>query len=150
MSYSQLLYHIIFRTKNSKKAINQVNERLMYHYIYTQSENMGCTIYRIGGMEEHIHILVSIPPSICIADYVKQIKVSSSKRFCHSKEFPEFGSWATGYAALTYTYRDKDIIIRYIMSQKDHHKVFSFRDEYLKLLEESGIKVDQKYFLQEE
>ena len=111
---------------------------------------MGCTIHRIGGMEEHVHILVGLPATMTVADYVKNVKVSSSKRFTHSLEFPFFEGWASGYAALTYTFRDKTMIMQYIMSQKEHHKYRTFAEEYRILLEESGINIDERYFLKDE
>ena len=150
MAYTQLLYHIVFRTKNSRMTISEPNERLMYKYIFETSQNIGCTIHRIGGMPDHIHILVSLPPTLAVAQYVETVKTSLSKCFGHSPEFPAFEGWASGYAAITYSTREKDMIVNYIKGQKAHHKTRSFADEYRLILQQAGIAIDECYFLKNE
>ena len=97
-------------------------------------------------MEEHIHILSDLHPSIALADYVRDIKTASSLWLKEQDNFPIFEGWADGYAALTYTWRDKEMIVNYIKNQQEHHKKVSFMDEYRRLLEEHGIVIDDKYF----
>lgn len=145
-SYRQILYHIVFRTKNSAEIlpIEQCNE--LYKYIWGIIRNKNCMLYRINGMEEHIHILTDLHPSISLADFVRDIKTASSQWLKGHPAFPCFKGWADGYAALTYAWRDKDMIIEYIKNQQEHHKKYSFVDEYRKLLKEHGIKIDEKYF----
>ena len=76
-------------------------------------------------MEEHIHILSDLHPSIALADYIKDIKVASSKWMKRSGLFPNFKGWGIKYCALTYSYKEKEIIIDYIKKQQEHHKTFS-------------------------
>ena len=97
-------------------------------------------------MEEHIHLLSDLHPSIALADYVRDIKTASSLWLKEQDNFPIFDGWADGYAALTYTWRDKEMIVNYIKNQQEHHKKESFMDEYRRLLEEHGIVIDDKYF----
>ena len=97
-------------------------------------------------MEDHIHILSDLHPSIALADYVRDIKTSTSIWLKKNKNFTNFVGWASGYAALTYAYRDKEMIINYIKNQQAHHEKVSFVEEYKKLLNEQGVKVDEKYF----
>ncbi|MDO4971963.1 MAG: transposase [Bacteroidales bacterium] len=149
MAYTQLLYHIIFRTKGSVPSINFENERTMYHYIYSTSRNLGCIIHRIGGMPDHIHILVGLPADMPPSIYVEKIKVSTSKKFKGSELFPLFTGWATGYAALTYSYRDKDLITNYIIRQKKHHLTIAFSLELRNLLLENGVEINEDYFLKD-
>ena len=145
-SYRQILYHIIFRTKGSKKVLSLEHTRELYAYIMGVIRNKNCFLYRINGMEEHLHILSDLHPSIALADYVRDIKTSSSLWLKQNLNFPNFMGWADGYAALTYAYRDKEIIINYIINQQEHHKKVSFVEEYRKLLKEHGIKIDERYF----
>jgi REP element-mobilizing transposase RayT len=146
-SYRQIIYHIIFRTKNSQKVLNFVNSEDIYKYIGGVIKNKGCNLYRINGMEDHIHILTDLHPSIALSDYIRDIKTATSIWIKDSKKFPGFVGWAEGYAALTYAYRDKDMIINYIKNQQVHHKIISFEEEYTKLIKEQGIKIDERYFL---
>jgi putative transposase len=146
-SYRQILYHIVFRTKNSKKSLPQDNIKDLFAYITGIIKNKNCHLYRINGMEEHIHILSDLHPDIALADYMRDIKTSSSLWLKKESSFPDFDGWAVGYAALTYAYRDKDRIIEYIKNQQEHHKKANFKEEYRKLLDEQGIKIDERFFL---
>ena len=97
-------------------------------------------------MEDHIHILSDLHPSIALADFMRDIKTASSLWLKQHGYFPDFRGWADGYAALTYAWRDKDMIVNYIKNQQEHHKKEPFEKEYKQLLEEHGISVDEKYF----
>lgn len=145
-SYLQILYHIIFCTKNSNKLLPLDESQELYKYIWGIIKNQNGFLYRISGMEEHIHILSDLHPSVALADYVRDIKTASSVWLKQSGIFPEFDGWADGYAELTFFWKDKDIIINYIKNQREHHKKWSFEDELRKLLEEHGIKPHLPFF----
>jgi REP element-mobilizing transposase RayT len=97
-------------------------------------------------MNDHIHILSDLHPSIALADYIKDIKVSSSKWMKESGLFPDFNGWGIKYCALTYSYKEKETIVNYIKNQQEHHKKESFRDEIKRLFLENGIDMDEKWF----
>ncbi|KAA6334865.1 hypothetical protein EZS27_016855 [termite gut metagenome] len=101
-------------------------------------------------LQEHIHILSDLHPSVALADYIKDIKVSSSKWMKASGYFPDFKGWAVKYCALTYSNKEKEVIIRYIKNQQEHHKKESFVDEVRRLFKENGIDLDEKWFWQDE
>ena len=101
---------------------------------------------RINGMEDHIHILSDLPPTIALAAYVRDIKSNSSQWLKKNPKFPAFDGWADAYAALTYSWRDKDMVVEYIKNQREHHKRTDFITEYRTLLEEHGIEIDDRYF----
>jgi REP element-mobilizing transposase RayT len=145
-SYRRILYHIVFRTKNGRKTLNQKNSKELFAYILGIIKNKNCFPYRINGMEDHLHILSDLHPTIALADYVRDIKTSTSIWLKESGKFTQFEGWADGYAALTYAWKDKEMIINYIKNQQDHHSKKSFEDELRKLLKEQGIEVDERYF----
>lgn len=145
-SYRQIFYHIIFRTKNSTRSLPLNNIDKLFAYIIGIIENKNCHLYRINGMEDHIHILSDLHPSIALADYVRDIKTSTSLWLKQNPVFSKFRGWAEGYAALTYSYENKDQIINYIKNQQLHHRKVSFYDELKELLESSGIQINEKYF----
>ncbi|GHT39712.1 hypothetical protein AGMMS49965_06500 [Bacteroidia bacterium] len=101
-------------------------------------------------MPDHIHILSDLHPSVALADYIKDIKVSSSRWMKESGYFPDFSGWSVKYCALTYSYKEKDVIINYIKNQQEHHKVEVFGDEIKRLFKENGIDEDEKWFWQDE
>lgn len=119
----------------------------LYGYIVGLLENNKCHPFRINGVEDHIHILTHIHPSVSLSDLVKDIKVSTSKYIKEKNLFNGFSSWQEGYGAFTYSIREKDILINYIKNQEEHHRKKTFRDEYIELLNEHEIAFEEKYFL---
>ena len=145
MSYRQIYYQIVFGTKNREATITEAYCEELYKYIWGVIKNSNCKLYRINGIEDHIHIFSDLHPSLSLADYVKDIKVASNIWMKESGKFPEFKGWGDGYGAFTYSTKEKDTVIEYIKNQKEHHKSESFYDEYRRLLMEHGIKFDEKY-----
>ena len=146
-TYRQIFYQVVFGTKNRKPSIVKEHDEELYKYISGIIKNKNCKLYRINGIEDHIHIMSDLHPSICLADYVKEIKVASSLWMKENGKFPAFEGWQDGYGAFTYSVREKDMIINYIKNQKEHHRSESFHDEYKRLLIENGIEFDEKYLL---
>lgn len=135
MSYTKLYYHIVFRTLQSVPAINEQNEKALYQYIWAFCQQQKCTLHRINGMPDHLHLLVEIHPSMAVSDFVKQLKNASHKWLeQHSDWFPDFYAWSKGYCALTYSEHEKEKIVNYIKNQKEHHKSINFVDEMKALI----------------
>jgi REP element-mobilizing transposase RayT len=144
-SYRQILYHTVFCTYRRENTLPTAQHEALYQYVWGIIKNRNCVLYRINGTENHIHILSDLHPSIALSDFVKEIKTASNKWMHENGNFPDFISWAEGYCSLTYSIRDKDMIINYIKKQKEHHKETVFEDEYRQLLEENGIEFDERY-----
>ena len=145
-SYRQIIYQIVFSTKYRQKTIVQEHSRELYAYIMGIIKDKNCFLYRINGVEDHIHILSDLHPSIALADYLRVIKASSSSWLKKSGKFPKFTGWADGYGAFTYAWRDKDMIDNYIKNQQQHHKKETFEEEYRRLLIEHGVDINELYF----
>jgi REP element-mobilizing transposase RayT len=143
MSYTQILYHIVLRTKWSEKSISQQNVSSLYKYIWGIIKNKKGVLYRINGIEDHIHILSDLHPTIALADYIKDIKVSSSLWMKKSIDFPKFKGWSEGYSAFTYSFKEKKILINYIKNQQKHHKQEGSDDEMIRLLKEYGVESEK-------
>ncbi len=146
-TYKQIFYQIVFGTKYRQPTLAVAHEDELYKYIWGIVKNKKCKLYRINGMEDHIHIFSDLHPSISLSDYVKDIKVASGLWMKESGKFTAFAGWQDGYGAFTYSIREKDVIIDYIKNQKEHHKTESFFDEFKRLLIENGITFDEKYLL---
>lgn len=147
MSYRQIYYQIIFGTKYRKLAITESHCTELYKYIHGIIRNKQCRLYRINGVQDHIHIFTDLHPTISLSDFVKDIKVASSLWLKASGNFPDFEGWQDGYGAFTYSEREKDMIINYIKKQKEHHQSENFFDEFKRLLIENGVSFDEKYLL---
>ena len=146
MAYTQILYHIVLRTKRSEPSIVQENVSSLYKYIWGIIKNKKGKLYRINGMEDHIHILSDLHSSFALADFVKSIKVSTSLWLKQSPDFPDFRGWEEGYAAFTYSYKEKEVLVNYIKKQQEHHQKESTKNELLRLWLENGMEPDERYF----
>ena len=144
-SYRQILYHIIFCTYERRNTLPVAQHEELYKYIWGIINKRNGVLYRINGTENHLHILSDLHPTVCLSDYVKEIKTASNKWMHESGYFPQFSTWAEGYCGLTYSFCDKEIIVNYIKNQKEHHKSETFENEYRALLKEHNIEWDEKY-----
>ena len=146
-SYRQIIYHIIFGTKERVKSIPDELSPELYKYIWGVIKNHNCHLYRINGAEEHVHILSDLHPSVSLENYIKNIKVSSSTWLKRNPNFPLFKGWAEGYAAITISTEEKVRVIEYIKNQKEHHTKMNFFEEYKKFLIDNGIEYNEKYLM---
>jgi putative transposase len=117
----------------------------LYKYIWGIIRNKKCSLYRINGSKDHLHLLSDLHPTIALADFVKEIKVVSSIWLKQNVKFRNFDGWAEGYGAFTISHKDRDRIIEYIKNQKEHHRTETFIEEYKKILREFGIDYDERY-----
>ncbi len=140
------MYHIVIRTKDNRRTIDTNQSRHLFAYIGGIIKNKNCHLYRINGIEDHLHILTDIHPSIALADFIRDLKVSTSIGMKNCGFFPSFEGWSEKYGAFTCSYLDAGKIIEYIKNQQEHHKEVTFLDEYRRLLIESGISIEEKYF----
>lgn len=145
-TYTKILYHIVFTTKNRKRILEKENRVELFKYIWGLLQNKSCHLYQINGIEDHIHIITHIHPSISISSLVKDIKVASSKYIKDQHLFRHFEGWQDGYGAFTYSSKELKTLIQYVQNQEMHHKKRSFKEEYLQILMEHGIEPDPRYF----
>ena len=139
-AYTKLIYHIVLRTYQSKPTISEDHERDLYAYIYYFCRNHDCKVYRINGMPDHVHICISIHPTIAVASFVHDLKIATNNFMSSDRSrFPMFERWEQGYCALTYSESEKDTVVQYIINQKNHHARRSTRHELILLLSENGI-----------
>jgi REP element-mobilizing transposase RayT len=145
MSYVQILIHAIIRTHKSENTL-PADERIKFLYqdIWGIIKNKGGYLYRINSVSDHVHLLFTMPATITLSDFMKAIKASSSKIIKTKEGFENFTSWGKGYAALSYSLRDKDMIVKYIINQQEHHKRESFKDEYMAFIREMGLEFDER------
>lgn len=146
-TYTQSLYQIVFSTKNRNRTLTKDNREELFRYIWGILKNQKCHLYRIGGVEDHIHIITHIHPSIAVSTLVKDLKLASSDYIKNQKLFPGFKAWQVGYGAFTYSISDKDRLVEYVKNQEAHHHIKTFNEELIELLNEHHIEFDEKYML---
>ncbi len=123
MALWRLYYHLIWATKERHPLITSDIEPVLYGYMVGKIQALGCIIHAIGGIENHIHLVASIPPKLSIADFVKGIKGGSSHYLNHSlaNSFPQFG-WQRGYGVFSLDSKQLNGVVAYVRNQKEHHK----------------------------
>ena len=145
MSYVQIFIHAIFRTYRSENTLPTDDRvKILYKEIWGIVTNKGGRLYRVNSMGDHVHLFFSLPPVASVADFMKAIKASSSKLIKTMEGFERFQGWGEGYAALSYSLRDKDMIIQYIINQQEHHKQTTFKDEYVEFIKKMGLEFDER------
>ena len=140
---------MVFRTYRSEQTIDAEHERELYAIIMKQTDTLKAKLIRIGGMPDHIHLLVSFPSDLSPAKYAQAIKTFTSKWLRESPNFPNWNGWGKEYAAISYNMRDKEMIVNYIQNQKEHHRQVGFEEEYRAFLIENGIAIKEEYFLKD-
>jgi REP element-mobilizing transposase RayT len=146
-TYTQILYQIVFSTKNRERTMKKENRPELFQYIAGLLKNKDCHLYRINGVEDHLHIITDLHPTVALADLVKDIKLSSTTLIKQGKIFPNFGGWQDGYGGFTYHIDAKNNLIEYVKNQEEHPRIITFEDEFRELLKEHKIEFDEKYFL---
>ena len=144
-TYYQLYYHVVFAVSSREATIMESWREELYKYITGAVRNQKCELIAIGGMADHVHLLVQIPPKISISSFVQSIKIQSTnwineKHFCKGK----FG-WQEGYGAFTASRSHVPQIKNYIFNQKSHHKQKAFLEEYITMLEGYGVEYNKDY-----
>ncbi len=120
MPYWRLFYHIVWGTKNRLELIDPIWEKDLYGYIWGKATALECIPHAIGGMSDHTHVAISIPPKLCVATLIGQLKGASSH---HVNERYAGGSfmWQAEYGVLSFSEKALPTIVDYINHQKKHH-----------------------------
>ena len=145
MAYTQILYQIVYSTKNRKPVLKEERQDDLFKYLYGILKNKKCHVYIINGVEDHIHIVTHLHPTVALSSLIKDMKIASSKWIKEKNIFSDFSGWQDKYGAFTYSIKDKDRLIEYVKNQKKHHKTKSFKEEFIELLNEHEIDFDEKY-----
>ncbi len=146
-TYTQILYQIVFSTKNREPSLYPNNREALFRNITAILKNKNCNAYRINGVEDHLHIVTHIHPTVSLSSLVKDIKLGSTDCIKRDGLFPQFTGWQDGYGAFTYSIKERDRLIEYVKNQETHHKVVTFKEEYIELLNENGIEFDERFLL---
>ena len=144
-TYSNLFYHIVFSTKGRLDFIGPEIENRVWAYIGGIARKHEIIAIYVGGIENHIHVLILAKPKIAPSQIVQRIKGESSKwiheEFPHLKDF----GWQDGYGMFSVSKSNVQDVIEYIKNQREHHAKQTFEDEYISILKLNGIDYDDQY-----
>ncbi len=149
-SYTQLNYHVVFATKRRRRIIAKAYQEHLYNYIGGIVVGFDGILDSIGGIEDHVHLLVHIPAKIAVSDAIRSIKSNSSRWFNEQNWNADVFEWQKGYGAFTVSYSQMERVRAYIENQEAHHEKLSFQEEYTILLKKHNIDFEPKYLFEDD
>lgn len=143
MSYTNLLYHVVYATKERAPLITSDLKPRLHEYLGGIVNGLGCVPIEINGMSEHVHLLVKIRPTISVSDFLSKLK-SSSSGWARRQTKGRF-AWQARYGAFTVSESQVIRVRQYIRDQEKHHQKMSFIEEFEALLRSNGIEFEKQY-----
>ena len=140
MSYTNHLYHIVFGTKERFPFISREIRPVFHQYLGGIVRGLGGIALEIGGVEDHVHLLVKLKPTILFSAFLRDLKSNSSK-WAKQNGMQNF-KWQRRYGSFTVSESQVAKVRSYIRNQEQHHKKFDFKTEFETLLSNNGIPVD--------
>jgi REP element-mobilizing transposase RayT len=144
-SYTNLLYHVVFSTKDRQPLITPDYEVRLYDYIGGTIRDLGGISLALNGTGNHLHLLAKLRPDRALSDVLRKLKANASG-WMH-RVFPRLEDfvWQRGYGAFTVSQSNVGEVRKYIAGQKQHHQKISFRDEFIQFLIANEIEFDERY-----
>ena len=144
-TYTQLYIHFVFAVKYRAALLNNNWDERLRLYITAITQNNGHKMLAINNMPDHLHMLIGINPAQSISDLMRLIKGDSSEWINKEKLTPNKFQWQEGYGAFSHSRSRVDKVVKYIISQQEHHKKSTFLDEYRQMLTSFDIAFDERY-----
>jgi putative transposase len=138
-TYAQTLVHVVFSTKERCKLISKASQPRLWGYMAGVCKRERIFVQEIGGMEEHIHMLIQLPAPLSLSDAILEIKTSSSRWMGHSF------AWQRGFGSFSVSASNVGAVVRYIRTQEAHHRKMDFDEEFIALLKKHGVEFDPRY-----
>jgi putative transposase len=143
-TYLSLHYHIVFSTKNREPLIQASWQPRLHEYLGGTVNGLDGVSEIVGGVADHVHLLVRLKATHCLADFMRELKKASSVWVHNELKLPAF-TWQEGYAAFTVSATNRDAARDYIARQEEHHRGKTFREELIEVLERAGVEYDERY-----
>ncbi len=144
MSKVSALYHIVFCTKYREMTLTDSYLEDVYRFIWSEVKKQKCILLRIGGIANHVHMLVELNPTTALAAFMRAIKSDSSGWLRRDARFPLFCGWAGEYFACTISPRQKQVVIEYINGQQQHHYGRPVEMELSEMYRIAGLEYDER------
>jgi putative transposase len=148
-TYHQIYLQVIFAVKYREAVIKQDWQSNLFGVIGNLINDVGCKTIIVNGVEDHVHCLIGLKPSVSVSEMMQAVKGKSSKYINdHSLTQHRF-EWQEGYGVFSYGQSQVDSVYKYIKEQQEHHKEQTFRDEYLEFLQKFKVEYDEQYIFKD-
>jgi len=144
-SLSYLLIHIVFSTKDRVPLLDSSVRPGLHAYLATVARNIDCECFRVGGVEDHVHLAVRLSRTLTVAKLIEELKTSSSIWLKTQSPALAHFAWQRGYGAFSVGPSDLEALRQYINTQEEHHRKVTFQEEYRALLTKYGVAYDERY-----
>ena len=149
-TFTNLLFHIVYSTRYRRPTIEKRWQDELYGYVGGIIREHKGTLLCMGGVQDHVHLLAKLSPTIAITDMLRLIKANSSKMINETLRPRIPFEWQSGYAAFSVSGSQFSTVKQYILNQESHHRRKSFQDEFIQLLERHNISYDLRYVFDQE
>lgn len=143
-TFTSLHYHLVFATKHREPWFALEMRSRIHEYLGGSIRGIGGVAHIVGGVSDHVHLLVGLKPTHCLADVMREMKKASSIWIRNELNLAEF-AWQEGYAAFTVSAANQDAVRKYIANQEEHHRKVGFREELIGFLKKAGIPFEDCY-----
>ena len=143
-TFASLHYHIVFSTKNRHPTIEDTWLSRLHDYLGGIVKSLDGFPQGIGGIEDHVHLLVGLRPTHCISDFMRELKKSSSNWVHETIDCKKF-QWQEGYGIFSVSPTAREQVKAYIANQREHHRAKTYLDEYVEFLNKAGVDYDPRY-----
>ena len=144
-SLSKVILQIVFSTKNREPWLEPDVRPRMHAYLATVCRDLGAELVRVGGVADHVHIVTTLPQTVSQAEFIEQMKKTSSKWIKALDARYRGFFWQRGYGAFSVSLSQLDTVLDYVKAQQQHHRTRTFQEEYRELLRKHGIDFDERY-----
>ena len=144
-SLSRLLVHLVFSTKHREPRLDDALRPSLFVYMAEIGRDLGCEVYRVGGVADHVHLAVELSRTITAADFVKKVKQASNVWLKRRSKRHDGFEWQVGYGVFSLGQSQLSKLTDYIDRQEEHHRRQTFQEEYLALLVKYGVTPDERY-----
>jgi len=148
-SYSQIYLQAVFAVKYRKAILDKSWRPNLQAVIGNLINETGCQTIIVNGVEDHMHAFFRLRPAVSVSDLMQTAKGRSSKFVNDNRLTTKRFEWQVGYGVFSYRQRDVQQIYNYVLNQGEHHRIKTFREEYLDLLNEFEINYDEQYIFHE-
>ncbi|MBU6340529.1 MAG: IS200/IS605 family transposase [Bacteroidetes bacterium] len=142
--FSQIYIQLVFSVKHRQALINPDWETQLFQYTTGIVQKRGHKMLAIGGMPDHIHIFIGQNPAESLSVLVREIKNATNDFIKNNHLSPIKFEWQAGYGAFSYSRSHRDAVCKYILNQKEHHRIKTFKEEFWQILADFEVEIGQK------
>ncbi len=144
-TFHSLVYHVVFSTRDREPYLAGKVRPRVHAYLGGLVSRLEGRVMRVGGVADHVHLLVGLPARMAVADLVRDVKANSTCWIQAEIEGLRGFGWQTGYGAFSVSQSVAAWVERYIANQEEHHRRIGFRDEFVSLLKRHNLRWDNPY-----